>query len=381
MLREILFVGRKDLQYMLRARETMLWVFFMPIVFFFFIGNITGGMARSGGGGQADPLLLEVGESPGFLLDRLEQRLAERNYAIVRADTVSDPAAYTLRLQVPAAFTDSVLAGRPVKLQLSHSRRGLGADYDVIRSGRAVYTLLADVLVSGEPGRPLAAADLAALDSLPRTLGLNVAQAGARKHIPSGFEQAIPGIMVMFILMVMCTSGAVLLVIERRQGLLRRLACTPLRRLAVVLGKWGGKLGLGVIQIAFAMLAGTVLFRMNWGPDPGWVILVLVVYGAMLAALGLLLGSLARTEGMAVAIGVIAANVLAALGGCWWPIEITPPWMQTFALFLPTGWAMDAMHKLISFGAGPVSVAPHLIGMSLVLLILLGVSARAFRYE
>jgi ABC-2 type transport system permease protein len=108
---------------------------------------------------------------------------------------------------------------------------------------------------------------------------------------------------------------------------------------------------------------------------------VLVVYGAMLAALGLLLGSLARTEGMAVAIGVIAANVLAALGGCWWPIEITPPWMQTFALFLPTGWAMDAMHKLISFGAGPVSVAPHLVGMALVLLILLGVSARAFRYE
>jgi ABC-2 type transport system permease protein len=380
MLQETLFVSRKDLQYMLRARETLLWVFFMPIVFFFFIGNVTGGMARSGGTG-ADPLLLEVGESPGFLLDRLVRRLEERDYTIVRADTVSHPDAYGLRLQVPAAFTDSVLAGRPVRLQLSHTREGLGADYDVIRSGRAVYTLLADVLVSGEPGRPLAAGDLAALDSLPRPLGLEVTQAGQRKSIPTGFEQAIPGIMVMFILMVMCTSGAVLLVIERRQGLLRRLACTPLRRLAVVLGKWGGKLGLGVIQIAFAMLAGTVLFRMNWGPDLGWVILVLVVYAAMLAALGLLLGSLARTEGMAVAIGVIAANVLAALGGCWWPIEITPPWMQTFALFLPTGWAMDAMHKLISFGAGPVSVVPHLVGMTLVLLILLAAATRAFRYE
>jgi len=42
---------------------------------------------------------------------------------------------------------------------------------------------------------------------------------------------------------------ALLLVIERRQGLLRRLAYTPLSRLAIVLGKWGGKLVLGLIQI------------------------------------------------------------------------------------------------------------------------------------
>ena len=39
-----------------------------------------------------------------------------------------------------------------------------------------------------------------------------------------------------------------------------------------------------------------------------------------------------RTEGQAVGIGVLATNVLAALGGCWWPIEITPAWMQTLAL-------------------------------------------------
>jgi hypothetical protein len=24
--------------------------------------------------------------------------------------------------------------------------------------------------------------------------------------------------------------------------------------------------------------------------------------------------------------------ILAALGGCWWPIEITPPWMQSLSL-------------------------------------------------
>jgi ABC-type multidrug transport system permease subunit len=84
---------------------------------------------------------------------------------------------------------------------------------------------------------------------------------------------------------------------------------------------------------------------------------------------------------MAAAIGVTCANTLAALGGCWWPIEITPGWMQTLQLFLPTGWAMDALHKLISFGHGPDSVAPHLVGMLLLTLLLIGISVKAFRFE
>ena len=187
--------------------------------------------------------------------------------------------------------------------------------------------------------------------------------------------------MVMFTLMVMATSGSVMLLSERREGLLRRLAYTPISRLGVVLGKWAGKLALGVVQIGFAMLAGTVLFKMNWGPDLAAVIAIMLVYGAMMAALGVVLGSVARTEGQAVAIGVIAANVLAALGGCWWPIEITPSWMQNLQLFLPTGWAMNALHKLISFAAGPASVAPHVVGMIAATAVLVALSVRVFRFE
>ena len=38
MLRQVLFVARKDLKFLLRAKETLLWVFAMPILFFWFIG-------------------------------------------------------------------------------------------------------------------------------------------------------------------------------------------------------------------------------------------------------------------------------------------------------------------------------------------------------
>lgn len=379
MIRDTFFIASKDVQYMLRARETLLWVFVMPIVFFFFIGTVTGGFA--GGGPVADRLAVSVAEDAGFLADQLVHRLEERDYEIVYPETAEAFAQYSRRLTIPSAFTDSVLAGHQVPLLFQHDKEGFGSDYENVRVGRAVYTVLADLLVSTELGQPPTPESLARLNGMPRAMTLEVAPAGQRKRIPSGYEQTIPGVLVMFTLMIMATSGAILLVIERRQGLLRRLASTPISRLGVVLGKLGGKLALGLIQIGFGMLAGTVLFRMDWGPNLDWVILVMICYGVLMAALGVLLGSLARTEGQAAAIGVISANVLAALGGCWWPIEITPAWMQKLQLFLPTGWAMDALHKLISFGHGPETILPHALGMLVAAAILTVAATKVFRFE
>lgn len=378
MLRDTLFIARKDLKYTLRARETILWVFIMPIVFFFFIGNITSGFSPDGAG---EVLAVRAQSEPGFLVDELTRRLEERDYTVVGPESEEEFMTHSRRLRVPAGFTESVMAGEPTTVEFAYADNGLGGDYQKIRVQRAIYTVLADLVVVKELDNTPTPAGFARLAGMPRALTLEVRPAGERKQIPSGFAQAIPGIMVMFTLLVMATSGAILLVIERREGLLRRLAYTPINRLDVVLGKWGGKWAVGVVQIAFAMVAGTVLFGMDWGPDFGTVVVLMLVYGAMMAAVGVLLGSLARTEGQAIGIGVVTANVLAALGGCWWPVEVAPPWMQKLQLFIPTGWAMNGLHKLVSFGAGPASVLPHIAGMALATIILIAASKKVFRFE
>src|SRR6267378_3991494 len=42
MFRDALFLARKDIRLLLRGGETILWTFVMPVVFFYFIGTITG---------------------------------------------------------------------------------------------------------------------------------------------------------------------------------------------------------------------------------------------------------------------------------------------------------------------------------------------------
>ena len=108
---------------------------------------------------------------------------------------------------------------------------------------------------------------------------------------------------------------------------------------------------------------------------------VLVCWAAFNASLALLLGNLTRTQAQTTGIGVLASMVLAALGGCCWPIEITPAWMQTLATFLPTGWTMDAMHKLVNFGYAPSAALPHVAALAASAVIAGWGGARLFRYQ
>ena len=152
--------------------------------------------------------------------------------------------------------------------------------------------------------------------------------------------------------MVLLTTGGTFLVVDRELGLLRRLAASPYSKTEIVLGKVLARFATGITQAAFAMLAGTVLFRVDWGNHLMGVLLVLCLFVFSGSTLSVLVGSLARSRGQAVGLGVLLGNVLSALGGCWWPIEIVAPIMQKLAWCLPTGWAMYALHRLISFGDG-----------------------------
>ena len=129
------------------------------------------------------------------------------------------------------------------------------------------------------------------------------------------------------------------------------------------------------------MIAGVVLFDMDWGSNLWAVCLILIGWAGFNASLGIWLGNLARSEAQMSGIATIVSLSLAALGGCWWPIEITPSWMQALAIYLPTGWTMDAMHQLINFGNEVTVVIPHMLAQLLSTLAIGFFAVRSFRYQ
>ncbi len=381
MLRNVAFITRKEIRYLFRGWEIYFWSFAMPAVFMYFIGTVTSQFGGRGPAGSKDPIALEVPPSAGFLVDRLVQRLEQNGYAVERPESPESLAQYSRRLTIPEGFTDLALRGEKTVVKLQRKEEGMAQDYDQFRVTRAVYTVLADLVVCAKSGEPLNPQAFERLDKMPRSLTLEVRPAGQRKQVPSGFEQAVPGIMIMFSMLALLSTGSVTLVIEREQGLLKRLASAPLSRGEIFAGKWIGRLALGYLQVLFCMVIGALLFGMDWGPDLPMILAVLAAWGALCASFGMLLGNLVRTEGQGIGISVLATNVLSGLGGQWWPIEVAPRWMQKLAMCLPNGWAMDAMHQLVSFRAGAAAAVPQLAALVVAFAVVGWLGARTFRFQ
>lgn len=382
-MKNIIFIAWHDVRNQLREGSTLTWLFVMPPIFFYFIGTVTSGFSAGISGGQATPLTV-VAESPGFLREQIDLRLSANDFAaewVESLDPAAQEAAPSRILTFDARLSEKVLADESVGVSYDTRANSLSRQFEEIRINRALYTALADIVVADATADTLDAGALATLNNAPRVWQLDVSPAGERLEIPSGFQQAVPGILVMFTLLVLLTSSGTMLVQERTDGLLRRLASAPISKAEVIAGKWDGRMVLAVIQISVALLFGTFLFKMDWGPDPLMVILVLVAWGGFCASAGLWLGTVARTQAQAGGLGVLAANLLAALGGCWWPIEVTPEWMQFVQKLMPTGWTMDALHKLISFQAGAASVIPNIIVLLLAAALFGWLAIRRFRYE
>jgi ABC-type Na+ efflux pump permease subunit len=383
---DALMIARFDLRHMLRQRETIAWAFIMPLVFFYFIGTVTGGAMGTATGSARVGLALLGSEGSGYLVDQVVARLEAENYAVQRFAPGEDVSEWSRQLTVPlppegfASFTDAVLAGEQQVLRFDRRGEGPAVQLDTVRVARAVYAVLADLAVlqaSGEPG----ATGFDELAAMPRSLRLEVVPAGERQSVPSGFEQAVPGNLVLFVLLVLLTSGAVTLMTERREGVLRRLASSPIRRSSVVGGKWLARMALATIQAGWGMVAGAWLFGLDWGPWLPMVALVLVFWAGFVASLCIVLANVTRNESQAAGIGVFATMAMGGLGGCMWPIEITPDWMQTLGHALPSGWVMDAIHRLVSFGQSPMAVLPHVAALLGGALLLGWVATRTFRYQ
>jgi ABC-type Na+ efflux pump permease subunit len=383
-MRNVFFVAWHDTIYQLRQGSTILWTVVMPPIFFYFIGTVTGGFSSVTSGGEATPITV-VAEQPGFLQEQLDLRLRDNDFDPVWVETLEVPEgeeAPRRTLTFDASLSDQVLVDTEITATFDTKASSLTRDFEVIRIQRGLYTALADIAIADASSTdPLDDAALSALNNEPRIWKLDVSPAGKRQEIPTGFEQAIPGMLVMFTLLVLLTTGGTLLVQEREQGLLRRLASTPISRSEVVAGKWLGRMALAAVQVSVALAFGTFLFKMVWGPDLAMIILILTAWAGFCASAGLLLGAIAQTQGQAGGLGVLIANMMAALGGCWWPIEVTPGWMQSLQNFIPTGWTMDALHKLISFQAGAASAIPQLVILVIASLFVGYLAVRRFEYQ
>lgn len=355
-------------------------VFFLvlPVLFTAAVGAGLSGMNP----GEQDPQEVRIpiyvkAEDEGPLVDALLAVLTEVNLEPERVDALPEE---SFGLEVPADFSTQLLndgIGSLVLHTLPNSSASPAVEQAVMaargRVGGAALVARMGLDQAREAGviETSEEAQRFFRDVLDETLAAT-AYPPARPEVrwPEGVavdesrdmatsvEQASAGQIVTWV-QITLLGAAEVLVSERLGGTLRRMLVMPATRATVLGGKLLARLLLGLVQIALLLVVGAVFFDVGWGRNPVGVGLVSVAFACATVSLGILLATFVRTRGQASSVVVGMSMALAALGGAWFPLEVTPPLYRQVVRFLPSTWAMRAYTELLARNATVREVLPH----------------------
>lgn len=187
--------------------------------------------------------------------------------------------------------------------------------------------------------------------TVPGNLGLTDKSAtrddGPAKRGFNAFDLQVPGFAITFLLIGMLIGLALALIDEHDWGTLTRLRASSAPLYATFAGKVFARFVIGLVQLIILFAIGAAVFDMSLGPHPLALLAPAAAVAFAAAGFGLIVASVGHSRDAVLPLGAILIMTMAAMGGCWWPIDFEPHWMQTVALALPTTWAMRAFNDLM----------------------------------
>jgi ABC-type multidrug transport system permease subunit len=346
-------------------------------------------------------------EDRSFLSQSFRQDLERQGFVLrdlTRAD-IDSARTGPRYVRIPAGFQDSVAAARQVPVHFQ-TRPGADEEFSVtarMHVQRAILATISNLVLAtagSATGEPAAGASSPGAGAAPAPLVFDerfqaayrevaarpglitiaAETAGRGRAVPAGMGHSLPATITLFMLINTAIYGAVILAEEKQNQILGRIATFPISRRRILAGKLIGRALLGLMQAAVLLLAGRWIFGVYLGRSLPALILVTGCLALAVAALALFWGAVVRRVEQATALVLVVSLFLGAIGGCWWPLEVVPSWMQAAGHISPAAWAMDGFHTVLSFGAGIEAVAvPCLVLLGYaVLFTLLG--ARLLRF-
>lgn len=239
--------------------------------------------------------------------------------------------------------------------------------------------------------------DYSAADTVQAQLVLNAMQDLSHSGTPPAFQVAgrqvedeslkpiqfyTPGLLGWAIASAAMFGASATLVTWRTKGTLRRIRLAPVPTTGVLGARVGVSLGIALVQMALFIAVATNSFFGLRLSNYWWMAIPLVLCGTLaFLSIGLLIGAWATTQDSAQTITQLVVLPMAFLGGSFFPLDITPTWLQVIANIFPLKHLNSAMLDVMVRGEGPASVLPQigiLLAFALVAALL---AARLFRWD
>ena len=173
----------------------------------------------------------------------------------------------------------------------------------------------------------------------------------------TGAEQAVPSMAVLFsFLSVQTIINS--FINEHAWGTWPRLAASATPRGAVLAGKALVAYLLQFVQVLAVLALGALIFGYRPKGSVAALLLAILAFSAVLAALGVAIALWAPSHDVALSLSNIIGMLAAGIGGAFCTVSSFPDWAQRAARFSPAYWAIDAIHSVSLDGAGVAGVLP-----------------------
>jgi ABC-2 type transport system permease protein len=399
-MKHVLAIVRKDLLQMMRDWKSAFFLLVMPIIFTLLFGFAFGGQPSAeesrlpvaffaaDDGLESRALQAELAASPLLALDEagdaaaVEAGVGDGTYA---AGVVLPATAGGARMTPTLFVLPGSSGSQAARTEISAA---VGRVQSAIETAEQATALRAQHLsAAGEEGRQqffdetLAAAQTAWANP---PVALAVTPIGALEQAPAGdsnaYAQSSPAMMAQFAIAGLM-GAAEIMVLERKSRALHRLLTTTVSRGEILLGHFLAMFILILVQLLLLMGFGQLILDLPYFAEPGASLLLAVATALFAAALGLLIGVLARKEEQVIVFSLIPMFVLAALGGAWLPLELMPVSFQRFAIWTPLARVVEGFKDVLVRGRGVEAVLPGVGLLAAYALVCLALVAMRFRSE
>ena len=389
-IRQAALLAAKDNRIFFKDKFAVAFSFLFPFVFI-----IGFSLALRGQGPTDEPLELTVVtlEADGISSQVIGAPVGEGDFRIRVLDYDEALAAVADGdiegfVTFPADFTEKIMSGAPTTLDVVVTGDSPGAEAALRGFAESIAAEFTETHVVVSAIRRLLGSGIAGsgsfdfgseaiLSDRSGVIDFQVETVGDIEPFNAS-NFTLPGYLTMFVFFAAAMSAEAI-ARERRSHTLERLMSNGTRRESIIFGKFAGAATVGLMQITLFWSIGVVAFGIDVGVSPLAVVLISLLMVLASAAFGVLLASFVGDVRAASTAGVVASLVLAPLGGCWWPLFITPEWMQSLAKITPHGWANTGFNKLMLFGAEFGDVTQELAALAAFALIFLVVAVWRFR--
>ncbi|MFC1723822.1 ABC transporter permease, partial [Nanoarchaeota archaeon] len=179
----------------------------------------------------------------------------------------------------------------------------------------------------------------------------------------------LPGLMSIILLFIILFISSSLIVGERKSGTMARIFLSPVSMAFFIFEKMLYLLILSVLALGSLVLA-TVMFGVNFSLTSGFIIIGLVA-AWLYVSIGVLIGSLSKSENTSLLTCLVVGFPLMFLSGAFSPPELMSQLIRGIAKYLPLTLNIAGWEKVMIYGTGVDWTGVYvMLGMTLVFYIL-----------